>query len=233
MGPGDQHLGPPGGVAHVHHVDLDVHALLQRLAGDLLPGQQQRLGGLRAGADAEGGRAVPGVDAGDHAGEDLVLLGVEFVVDLAPLGLPEALDDDLLAVSGGDAAEFHFVHRDVHHVADLIPGGEGLGLLQGHLVEGVHIVLLVHHGLADEHAQLLVLLVRLHDDVFLFHVLVVPLVGGGDGLDDLLQHSLLGNAPFLLQQFQGGEDFPGVHAGGFFLLLASHLCRFSLNYKIT
>ena len=160
-----------------------------------------------------------------------MLFGVELVVDLAPLGFPETLDDDLFAVSRGDAAKLHLVHGDVHHVPDFIPGGNGLGLLQGHLVEGVHIVLLVHHGFADEHTKLLADLVRLHHDVFLFHILVVPLIGRGDGLDHFFQHGLLGDTALLLQKLQGGEDLPGVHAGGFFLLFASHRCRFSLSLK--
>ena len=153
-----------------------------------------------------------------------MLLGVELIVHHAPLRLPESLDDDLLAIARGNAAKLHLIYRNVDYIADLIPGGNGPGLVQGHLVEGVHVVLLVHHGLADEHAELLVDLVRLHDDVLLFHVLVVPLVGGGDGLNDLFQHGRLGDAPLLFQQVQRREDLPGVHAGGFFLLFASHRC---------
>ena len=125
MGPGNEDLGAAGGAADLHHIHLHVLALHQFLARDLLAGEQQGLGGLAAGADPQGHGAGAGVDPGHHAGEDLVLLGVELVIDHAPLGLPEALDNDLLAVAGGDAAELRVVHRDVHHVADLVPGGNG------------------------------------------------------------------------------------------------------------
>ena len=80
-----------------------------------------------------------------------MLLGVELVIHHAALRFPEALDNDLLAVAGSDAAKLRVVHRDVHHVADLVFGGNGLGLLNGDLVEGVHIVLLRHHVLLHVH----------------------------------------------------------------------------------
>ena len=63
-------------------------------------------------------------------------------------------------------------------------------------------------------------LVHVHDDVF--NALVVPLVGGGDGLDDLVHHEGLGDIALLFQHGQGGEDLRAVHAGGLFLLFASH-----------
>ena len=220
MGPGDEDLGTPGGPADFHHIDLDVAALGELLAGDLFTGEQQGFGGLAAGADAQGDVARAGIDAGHHAGEDLMLLGVELVVHHAPLGLPQALDDDLLAVAGGDAAELHGVHGDVDDVAHVVLGGEVLGLLHGHLVGGIHVVLFLHHVLLYVHAQILVGLVHVHDDVF--HTLMVPLVGGGQSLDDLIHHEALGNAPLLLQQGQGGKDLCGVEAHGLLLLFAFH-----------
>ena len=82
-----------------------------------------------------------------------MLLGVELVIHHAPLRFPQALDDDLLAVAGGDAAELRVVHGDVHHVAHLVFGGDGLGVLNGDLVEGIHIVLFLHHILLNIHFQ--------------------------------------------------------------------------------
>ena len=129
MGPGDQYLGPSGGAAHIHHVDLDVHPLLHHLSGDLLPSHQQGFRGFGAGADTQGDIAVSRIYPGDNTGEDLVLFGIELVIYHAPLGLPQALDDHLLAVSGGNPAKLHLIDWDIHHVADLILGGQGLGLL--------------------------------------------------------------------------------------------------------
>ena len=139
-----------------------------------------------------------------------MLLGVELIIHLAPLGLPQALDDDLLAVACCDAAELHRVHRDVHDVAHLVLGGEPLGLLNGHLVGGVHVVLFLHHVFLDEHLQVLVCLVHTHDDVL--HI-----------LDNLLHHEGLGDAPLLLQQSQCREAFRGIEAYGLLLLFAFHV----------
>ena len=59
---------------------------------------------------------------GQRAGEDLMLFAAPLVIDHAVLGLPQALDDDLLAVAGGDAAELHGLHGEIHHAAQLILG---------------------------------------------------------------------------------------------------------------
>ena len=220
MGPGHHHLGTPGGAADLHQVNLHQLPLGKLLAGDLLVDAHKALGGLAAGADTQVNGA-PGVDAVDGAGEDLVLLGAPLVIDHAVLRLPQALDNDLLAVAGSDAAKLRVVHGDVHHVADLVSGGNGLGLLNGDLVEGVHIVLLRHHVLLHVHLQPLMFLIHVHNDVF--HVLVVPLVGGGDSLDDLIHHEGLGDAPFLFQHSQSCEDLRDVHTRGFLhLFLAFH-----------
>ena len=94
-------------------------ALHQFLAGDLLAGEQQGLSGLRAGADPQGHGVGAGGDPGHHAGEDLVLLGVELLVDHAALRLADALNDDLLGSLRRDAAELLGLDRDADHVADL------------------------------------------------------------------------------------------------------------------
>ncbi len=121
MGTGNQHLRSPIGAAHIHHIDLDMSALGQFLVGHLLAGHQKGFGSVGPGADLQGHRAVPGVHAGDDAGENLMLFGVEFVVNHAPFGFPEALDNHLLPVARGDASELHLIHLDVHHVPDLEP----------------------------------------------------------------------------------------------------------------
>ena len=127
VGAGDQHLRAAGGAAHLYQIHLDHLPLVQLLAGHLLVHGQHRLGGLRAGADAEHHVAAAGIDAADGAGEDLVLLAAPLVVDHAVLGLPQTLNDDLLAVAGGDAAELHGLHGEIHHAAQLILGGDTLG----------------------------------------------------------------------------------------------------------
>ena len=48
-----------------------------------------------------------------------MLLGVELIVDHAPLGLADALDDNLTGGLGGDAAEILGLDLDADHVAEL------------------------------------------------------------------------------------------------------------------
>ena len=207
MGAGDQHLRAAGGTADLHQIHLDHLAFTQLLAGNLLVHGQHRLGGLGAGADAQAHIARPGVDAADGAGEDLVLLAVELIVDHAVLGLAQTLNDDLLAVAGGDTAELHALHGDVDDAAQLVLGGQPLGLLQRDLGAGV--LHLLHDLLLDEHLQILLLLVHVHDDVL--HALVIPLIGGGQRLNDLAHHKALGNTAFLFQHRQRGEDLITFH----------------------
>ncbi len=150
-----------------------------------------------------------------------MLLGVELVIHHAALGFPQTLDDDLLAVAGSNAAEFYIVHGDVDDVADLILGGKMLGFSQGHFVGRIHIVLFIHHGLLDEHLERLMLFVGLHDHVF--HALMVPLVSGGDCLNDFAHHEGLRDPPLFFQHCHSGEDLRRIHAHGLLLLLAFHL----------
>ena len=207
MGTGNEHLRPLGGAADFHHIHTQAHALHIALALHLLAGSQEGLGGLTAGTDAQAGGAGAGINAGDHAGEDLVLLGGELIIDHAPLGLAHTLDDHLAGGLGGDAAEVTGLDLDADHVAQLGLGQLGAGHLQAHLGAGV--VDLLHHVLLDEHADGTLLLVGLHADV-VAHAFVIPLVGGHQSLGDLLQHIGLGNALFLLNQVDGGKKLHPV-----------------------
>ncbi|MPM44086.1 hypothetical protein SDC9_90764 [bioreactor metagenome] len=225
MGPGDQHLRSSGGPANLHHVDLDVHSLHQLLAGDLLAGHQKRLGGLGPCADAQRDVSVSRVQPGDHAGENLMLLGVELLVHHASLGLPKALNDHLLTVTGGNAAKVRVVHGDVDHVANFVFGGKLFGLLQGHFVEGVHVVFLVHHVFLDKHLKRPALHIHVHDHV-IHLILAIPFIGGDQRLDNFLQHKGLGDVPLLFNHLKRGENLIAIHADELLLLLASH-CLYS------
>ena len=91
-------------------------------------------------------------------------------------------------------------------LGQLIPGH-----LQAHLGAGV--IHLLHHVLLDEHAHGALLLVGLHRHV-VPRALVIPLVGGDQGLGDLLQHVGLGDALLLLNQVDGGEKLRPVQLVG-------------------
>ena len=207
MGAGDEHLGPPGGPADLHHIHPDPVALVDDLSLDLFAGGQERVGELGAGGEPDGHRTVALVHPGDGAGQDLVLLGGELVEDHAALGLPHALDDDLPGGLGGDAAEVLGLDLDAQHVPELGPGQGLPGVLQGDL--GVRVVHHLHDVLLDEHAHVPALLVGVHHHV-VGDALVVPLVGGHQGLGDLFQHVGLGDALVLFNIGDGGEKFLGV-----------------------
>ena len=153
-----------------------------------------------------------------------MLLGAPLVIDHAMLGFPQALNDDLLAVAGGNAAEFHVFHRQVHHAAQLVLGAELAGLLQRDLGAGV--LHLFHDLLLHIHPQVVLFLVHVHDHVLhalviplilvhihdnIFHALVIALVSGGQGLNDLAHHEVLGNTPFLLQHSQRRKNLFTFH----------------------
>ena len=204
---GDHDVRAAGLAAHVDKVDLDALTLDQLFALDLLTGKQQRVRRLRARADAQGSVARARIDARDNTGENFMLLGVVFVVDHAALGFAQALDDDLLAVARGDAAEFDVVNGNVDDIADVVLGGDGLRVIEAHLRAGV--LDLIHDFLLHEHLELALALVHIDHDVF--HALVVALVGGGERLNDLIHHKGLRNAAFLFQHRKRCEDFITFH----------------------
>ena len=207
MGAGDKDLRAAGRAAHLDEVDLHALTLGQRLAGHLLVERQERLGRLAPRADAQADGVAARVDAGDDAGENLVLLRVELVIDHAVLRLAQALDDDLLAVAGGDAAELHVLHGEVHHAADLVARGNLARVGEGDLGAGV--LDLLDDLLLHIHLQVALLLVDVHDHVL--HALVVALIGGNERLNDLAHHKIAGNAALLLQKVQSGENFITFH----------------------
>ena len=119
MRPADEHLRAARTVAHFDHVDLDAVTLMQHLAADALRRGEHGLGIVRVGADLQKRATGARVDLIDDAGEDLVLFGVELLVDHAALRLANALNDDLLGSLRRDAAELLGLDRDADHVADL------------------------------------------------------------------------------------------------------------------
>ena len=202
MRAGYHHLRPAGGAPHFDDIDLQPVALVQLLAAYLLAGGQQSVRIFGVGADLDGRRARARVDAGNDAGQYLVLLAGELVIYHPAFRLAYALDDDLLGSLGGDAAEFLRLHGDGDGVAHTVALGE--------LVRAVHVDLrcrvldLVHNSLV--YHELDALLVLVEDDFHIFPVLRVVLAEGGEhGLLYLLIHVAAGDALFLLDVLNSGE----------------------------
>ena len=137
------------------------------------------------------------------------------------LGLPDTLDNDLAGGLGGNAAKVLGLDLDADHIPQLGVGDGPAGLLQRHL--GGRVVHGLHDVLEDEHAHLAGLGVGLDLNV-VPGALVVPLVGRGQGLGDLLHHIAGGNALLLLDLGNGGEKLLAVvlAAVGLFRVLSRH-----------
>src|SRR5699024_3867368 len=111
-------LRAAGAATHLDQIDLDALALGQLLAADLLGSRQHSLALLAARDYVQIRIARARVDAGDHAGQDLVLLALKLRDHHAALRLADALDDDLLGGLGRDAAERLGRDVDIDDVAD-------------------------------------------------------------------------------------------------------------------
>ena len=207
MGAGDKDLGTLGGVADLHHIHLQALTLYIVLALHLLVGAQIGVGELGAGVDAQSDGAVAGVDAGDDAGEQLVLLVAELVIDHALLGLADALDDDLAGGLGGHAAKVLGLDLHADHVAQLGLGQDQAGLLQADLGGGI--VYLLHDVLLQKQADGAGVGVGVNDQI-IAHALVVPAIGGQQSLGDLLHHITGLDALLLLDLGDGGKKLLAV-----------------------
>ena len=127
-------------------------------------------------------------------------LGLHLAVQLAALGLADALTDDVLCGLGGDAAELLGLEGGHHTLAHLIGLADGVGLLQAQL--GVGVLHLFHHVLHQVHREAPVQRVDLHQNVLVLH-LVVLLDGDDDGSLDLLDQVFGGEAALLAKHVQG------------------------------
>ena len=193
MRPADEHLRAARAVAHLDHVDLDAVALMQHLAADALRRGEHGLGIVRVGADLQKRAAGARVDLIDDAGEDLVLLGIEFFINHAALRLADALNDDLLCSLRRDAAELLGLDRDADHVADLGALADAVRRLLADL--NIRVDDARDDRLLDDHLDLLFVLVEndLHIVLAVGRVLAER---RQHGLTDLLIHIFARNTFF-------------------------------------
>ena len=124
-----------------------------------------------------------------------MFLGGELLIDNAPLGLADALDDDLLGSLGGDAAKLLGLHRHADHIAHLGPAADLLGSFQNDLMAGV--LNLIHDELVDIHVNPLLVLIQ-NDLHIVLALRVVTAESGQHSLLDFVIHIGLGYALFSL-----------------------------------
>ena len=171
--------------------------------------------------DAQGHGTVPGIDTGNHAGNQLLLLGAELVIDHPLLRLTDALDNDLAGGLRGYPAEVPGLDLHADHIAQLGLGQGVSCLVQADLRGGV--VHHLHHFLLQKQADSGGLLIGLDDQIFP-HPLVVLLIGGQKGLGNLLHHIAGLDALLLLNLGDGGKELLAVQliAVDFFGCSLSH-----------
>ena len=207
MGAGYENLRTAGGVADFDNIDLYSAAFLQFLALDLLVCRHNSLGIFAVGADLDGETAVFGIDAGNSAGEDLVLFVVELLVYDAALCLTDSLNDNLLCSLSGNASELLGVNGDLYGTADLGSLGNGLCSIKIELSCGVFDLLNNFH--LDIHIDLLLFFVHIYDNI-VSSIGIILAESCHHCLMDLVIHILSGNALFLLESFNGNKKF-SVH----------------------
>ena len=181
----DEHLRSARAVAHLDDVDLDAVALVQFLAADALRRGEHGLGIVGVGADLQKRAAGARVDLVDDAGEDLMLLGVELLIDHAALRLADTLNDNLLCSLRRDTAELLGLDRDTDDVTDLGALADAVRRLLADLNIGIDDAL--DDRFLDDHLDLLFRLVEndLHIVLTVGRVLAER---RQHGLTDLLVH---------------------------------------------
>ena len=221
MGTGYMNQRAAGGLAHLHDIHLDVVALGEVLAGDLLGGGQQCLGGIVALANFYNNITGGGHDPGNGAGEQLLGFAGIALEHHAPLCLADALNHHLLGGLGSNAAKLGNVHGNVDGIALL-----GIGLIVPGCIDGNFqrpILRLCHSGLDLEHGQAVFVQVY-HHVVGGQNPMVFPVaaVGVDERLLQPFHHIIHGDALELLQITKTFKNFGAdVHLGCFGLFLGS------------
>ena len=198
---------------------------MDHLIFHLFSSRQQGFGLVVAAAQFQNDTAIPGIDAGDDAGQDLMFFGGKFIGDHAALRLPDALDDHLLCCLGGDAAEFAGVDLNAHFVAFhrqrrilgrffrrnfrgrvLHIGGDGLHRVHG---DGARIRVDLYKDIVQRGA--------------LGILFINGFVSGGQSLGNAVQHVIFFNAFFFFQVRQGLHQVHDIHEWS--LLLSIDGCK--------
>ena len=201
----DPHLRSPGphraGTVHLQHIDLDVVAVVEHLAGDHVLLLQHALGAAQLHIHRLGFHPL------DDGREDLAFLLDVLVVDLAALRLADALHNHLLGRLRGHPQEARGRHVHLGDVAHLVIGAQPVRILQANLAGG-----LLHLG-HDELAGVDVCDSRLpvhgHRQVGGHHFPLgqVLFIRGLQRLLNGVEQQFLADALFLGQGFQCLDDF--------------------------
>ena len=225
-------LGTLGRISDLNDIYLYAVALLEGLGLYSLVGCEHCLGILAVGADADGNASCPRLNAGYDAGEYLVLLGGEFLVDDAALGLTDTLNYDLLCGLRSNAAEFLGFNGDLYRITEL-------GTL-GDLLSGINIYLkrrilnLLNSDLVDVHLDALSALIKQYFDI----VSALGIIAAKSSLHSLLYlfvHILFGYPLFFFKILNCGKEFC-IHFNiplFLYMLTCSFTCAICSFFKST
>ena len=200
----DKDLGALGRISDLNNIDLDAVALLEGLGLYSLVGGKHGLGILAVGADSDRNASRPRLNAGYDAGEYLMLLRGEFLVDDASLSLADTLNDDLLCSLSGNAAEFLGLNGNLYSVADFGTLGD---LLCGLNIDLKRRVLdLLDSDLVDVHLDALSALIQQYFNI----ICALGVITAKSSLHSLLYfivHIILGYSLFFFKILNCGKEF--------------------------
>ena len=188
-----------GGLGHLvdHRLDAVVRVVVLARALELL--REDALGLAEVDVDVAVPLALVVPD--DHLADLVLVLRVQGVL----LDLAQALPRLLLGALHRDAVEIPRVHLDQQLVADLRLLVQLLGLLEGHLVDGVVEVVLEDDLLAREQRDLGAVVAEAHDGVVAHAELA--LVRGEEEVLDGAHDQVLGDPPLLDELPDGLRQF--------------------------
>ena len=167
MGTADHNLGTLAAIFYIHNKNLDQTVLYQLFAGHLLGLGQHSLILANLQSGIAGDRVYP-----QHLSRDqLLILALELLHQLAPLRLANALADHMLGSLCDNAAELLGLQRNINGLAHLGALLDGLGLFQSQI--RVRVLHFLNHILGHIHLKALLLRVNVAMDNVLAVVVVL------------------------------------------------------------
>ena len=200
MGAAHIDAGALGRVLHLQHIHLDTLRRHEHLPAHLFVLGEHGIRLTQINAD------VPADITLYHAGHHILLLLEILVVNHAALFFPDLLQDHVLGILSGNAAELPGLDLHVQDIAHLGLLGEFPGILQGDLQYGIfHIVLCLHHFLLHIAQEVSGLTVDLYPDIVRLAEMI--LAGGHQRVFYSFKQCLLADLLLLLQNVQCIHQF--------------------------